>query len=162
MKNKIMLSMLVAVLVIGSIAAVSATHPIELVKENNGNSGSIWTTTNLCGTEQQDVNKYNIGETVYINGAGFDAGDYEWTITGQPGQASCDPKIVVASDAQTVDSSGAFCFAAYTVQSDDCGEYSVDFGKKNDNYNVIPEFGTMVGVLTALSAVGVFFLVRRK
>ena len=157
-----MLTMLVSVLVIASIVAVSADQPIELVKESNGNPGSIWTTTNLCGTEQQNVNKYNIGETVYINGAGFDEGSYDWAITGQAGQASCDPKVVVASDSQTVDSSGAFCIEAYTVQSDDCGVYTVDFGKKNDNYHVIPEFGTMVGILTALGAVGVFFFVRKK
>ncbi|MCX6751131.1 MAG: hypothetical protein NTZ83_06760 [Candidatus Pacearchaeota archaeon] len=139
------------------------------------NSGSIWTTKGDCGTVQQDANEYAIGEKVFINGANFCPGTYNWTITGQPGGASCDPNKIVATATPilyTVDSSGAFCFEAYTVQADDvdCGGnvYNVDFNGKGDNYHVnenlplVPEFGTTVGILTALGALGVFFLVRRK
>ena len=157
-----MLLMLVSVLVVASIAAVSAKP------ECNGNPGAIWTIRNDCGTEEQDANQYAIGEKVYINGKDFCEGSQNWTITGQPGGASEDPGIVVASGSQAVNSSGEFCFEAYTVQSDDGGAYSVDFDGKNDNYRVdldlpvIPEFGFYVGALTLLSAVGAFFLVRRK
>lgn len=164
---------------------------------DNGNSGSIWTTKNDCGTVQQDVNQYAIGEKVYINGNKFDAGDYEWEIKGLGGsensQASCDPDKEVASGNYAVNESGGFCFEAYTIANDDCGEYKVGFngnnndendystlneededkdGKndnngKSDNYHVdsltavVPEFGAVVGVLTILSALGIFFFVRR-
>lgn len=134
-----------------------------------GNPGAIWTTKGDCGNVSQDVNHYAIGETIYINGAGFDAGDYDWVINGNPGRASCDSDAVVASGNYAVDSSGAFCFEAYTVLNDDCGEYKVAFGeKKGDNYRIdldapiVPEFGFYIGALTLLSAVGVFFLVRRN
>ncbi|MGV8141094.1 MAG: hypothetical protein ACP5NW_01480 [Candidatus Woesearchaeota archaeon] len=138
----------------------------------NTNSGSIWTTSATCGAEQQDVNHYSVGEKVYINGNNFCKGSYDWTITGQPGQASCDPKIIVAQGTQVVGSDGTFCIEAYTVINDDCGEYTVDFGKKNDNYRVtrnptngggdnhgVPEFSPVsLGVATALTALGVLYL----
>ncbi len=193
--------MLVSILVIASIAAVSAVSPncgngiinppseecddgnnddgdgcasnckIETIG-GNSSSGSIWTTNGDCGDETQDENQYAIGGTIFVNGAGFDAGDYDWEIKGLGGSensgASCDPDAVVALGSHTVDSTGNFCFNAYTVANDDWGEYKVDFSNKHDNYRVnlglpvIPEFGTTVGILTALSAVGVFFLVRRQ
>jgi hypothetical protein len=97
---------------------------------------AIWTTRNDCGDISQDANEYAIGETVYINGDGFSPGNYDWSITGNPGGASCDPNIVVASGTVTVDASGAFCINAYTVQPDDCGEYQVKLDTKGDNYRV--------------------------
>ncbi len=100
------------------------------------NSGAIWTTRNDCGDIKQDVNHYDIGEHVYINGANFNPGNYFWKIKGQPGGASCDPNIIVAMDIFTVNETGSFCFDAYTVQPDDCGEYKVKFANKGDNYRV--------------------------
>ena len=134
----------------------------------NQNSGAIWTTTGSCG-DPQDINQYARGEDVYINGAGFCPGEYDWVIVGLPGHASCDPDEVVELGANyIVDESGAFCFKAYTVALDDCGEYTVGFDGKTDNYNVnenlptVPEFGPGIALITALGALGVFFLVRRK
>ncbi len=99
-------------------------------------SGAIWTTSGSCG-DPQNVNEYNVGEVIYINGAGFDAGNYSWSITGQPGNSSGDPGSEVASDDYTVGSSGEFCFEAYTVADGDWGVYKVAFGNaKNDNYHV--------------------------
>jgi len=152
MKNKIMFTMLAAILVIASMAMVSAT--------------AIWTTTSDCNSPQ-DENQYLPGQDVYIHGLGFDSNTlYSWDITGKPGGASCDPGIVVANGSQSTNSLGGVCFKAYTI-TDDCGEYSVKFDKKNDNYRVqfvdaVPEFSTYVGILTALGAVGTFFMVRRK
>ncbi len=182
-----------------SLLVISMTNVI-LAKDNSnndkGNSGSIWTTRNDCGDEQQDVNQYAIGEKVYINGNKFDAGNYDWKIEGVGGsensQASCDPDKEVASGNYAVDESGRFCFEAYTIADDDCGEYKVGFdgnnndkndysmlnenknkdgkndnNEKHDNYHVnsltavVPEFGAVVGVLTILSALGIFFFVRR-
>ena len=160
-----MLSVLVSLLVIASIGLVIAPAPAPACNENKG---SIWTTNNDCGNETQDENQYAIGGKVFINGKNFECLNYNWSITGQPGGASEDPGIIVASGNKTVNPDGSFCFEAYTVQADDGGVYSVDFGNKNDNYRVnenlpvVPEFGTTVGILTALSAVGMFFLVRRK
>jgi len=161
MKNTIMLSMLVSILVIASITAVSA------------DAGAIWTTKNDCGDSTQDANQYARGEKLYINAANLEPSTvYNWSITGLGGSenagASCDPSIVVANGIYSTNSSGAICFEAYTIALDDCGEYSVDYDGKKDNYRVdenlpvVPEFGTMVGILTALGAVGTFFLVRRK
>jgi len=104
--------------------------------QTNGNSGAIWTTRDDCGDEKQNVNHYEIGEHVYIHGANFDPRDYYWKIRGQPGGASCDPNQIVADGTFTVDESGSFCFDAYTVQPDDCGEYKVKFENKGDNYRV--------------------------
>jgi len=98
-------------------------------------TGSIWTTLNDCGISSQDVNHYGPGEHVYINGENFIAStNYNWEIRGQPD--SCDPSTVVVSGTRTTDGNGKICFDAYTVQNNDCGEYKVNFGGKNDNYQV--------------------------
>jgi hypothetical protein len=63
-----------AVLAFGSLI-VSQTQAQD-------NSGAIWTTRNTCGNPDQNVNLYNVGETVYINGAGFDPAlipGYRWS-----------------------------------------------------------------------------------
>jgi hypothetical protein len=131
-------------------------------------SGSIWTTRDDCGAETQDENHYANGETVYINGGNFASGTYNWVIKGQPGEASCDPKVIVASGINVVGSSGVFCFAAYTVGDGDCGEYTVDFGKKNDNYRIlgapnnVPEFTAIGAGIAALGAGAVYFIRKRK
>lgn len=101
-----------------------------------GKPGAIWTTKNDCGSEKQDVNHFSPGDTIYINGSGFDAGSYSWQIRGQPGSSSGDPGQIVASRSVSVNGSGNFCFSAYTVKSDDWGEYAVKVGNKGDNYRV--------------------------
>jgi len=148
-------------LVVMSIALLGLVSAVSMSSESGG-SGAIWTTKDDCGDEQQDVNEYDIGDAVYINGDNFDEGDYDWSITGQPGGASCDPGIVVANGIYPVDETGAFCFEAYTVQEGDCGVYKARFSNKQDAYHIIPEFGIVIGALTALSAIGIFFFVRRK
>ncbi|HEY9704986.1 MAG TPA: hypothetical protein V6C58_21285, partial [Allocoleopsis sp.] len=100
------------------------------------NSGAIWTTNNDCGSATQDANHYAIGAHLYINGNGFNEGTYDWEVYGNPGGSSADPNIVVASGTVNVDSTGSFCFYAYTVQPDDDGEYKFNVGGKNDNYRV--------------------------
>lgn len=130
-------------------------------------SGSIKTVRADC-TDPVDENQYAIGDKVYLKGANFAPGEYDWSITGQPSKASCDPQEIVASGLFNVDSTGAFCFEAYTVNTDDCGEYKADFGNKKDNYRVnlnipvVPEFGLFAAGLTIVSSIAIFFLVRRK
>lgn len=136
----------------------------------------IKTTTSTC-EDIVNENHYVEGENVYVHVIGFENNTkYPWDITGQGGsensEASCDPNTIIASGNQTTDIDGNLCFAAYTIKNDDCGEYKVTFGakspdKKTDNYRVgeditVPEFGTTIGIATALGALGVFFLVRRK
>ena len=102
-------------------------------------SGSVWTTGIGCATPDvpQDKNQYVTGETVTIRGSGFDANtQYDWEIKGQPGNASTDPNIVVASGTVMSDGSGYFCVDAYVIPSGDDGTYSVKAGNKNDNYSV--------------------------
>jgi len=120
-----------------SVLIIFSFSFIYIAVAGGGNSGAIWTTKNDCGDVKQDVNHYAIGEHVFINGANFDSEETYWEITGRPGHASCDPGMIVASGTWPVDASGAFCFDAYTVQPDDCGEYQVKFGVKGDNYRVI-------------------------
>lgn len=102
--------------------------------------GAIWTTTGACG-DPQNVNNYNVGDQVFVNGAGFGPSTTEmlWKIVGKPGGASGDPGQVVANGAISPDINGEFCFYAYTIQSDDWGEYSVKIGSKSDNYHVANE-----------------------
>jgi hypothetical protein len=135
----------------------------------SGNSGSIWTTTSQCGEDNQNINHYSIGDIVYINGANFNEGNYDWEISGlgnsNESGASCDPNQIVAGDLESVDGTGNVCFAAYLIENDDCGEYKVNFNNKKDNYRVgiptVPEFGFYMGALTTMSAIGLFFVVRR-
>jgi len=122
---------------IGGIVVPGATPTPSPTATPNGNPGAIWTTDATCGDSQQDANQFDQGDHVFINGSNFNGNtQYAWSITGQPGNASGDPNQVVVSGNQTTDSNGAFCFDAYTVAIDDCGEYNVDFENKGDNYHI--------------------------
>lgn len=134
-----------------------------------GSMGAVWTTTNGCGEPSQNVNHYDVGEQVWINGVGFYKGDvYNWTVRGNPGSSSCDPNKIVATGITDLMHEESFCFPAYTVEEGDCGVYKIRFGMKRDSYRVnaeeyiVPEFGTVVGVFTVLGALGVFFFIRKK
>jgi len=102
-------------------------------------SGSIWTTTGACGEDSQDVNKYSVGDDVYINGENFEATTtYSWDITAVPENKNTP---VAFGDYKT-DENGDFCFYAYTVQEGDSGEYNATFANKKDNYRVLgPSIG---------------------
>lgn len=123
-------------LYLGSAAMMLAAIALSAITGSvaaTGNSGAIWTTDGACGTSSQDVNHFLVGDHVYINFSGFAAGTYAWQIQ----QVSGNPKPIVASGTYVVDSSGAGCFDAHTVQLSEVGnEYSVDLGNKNDNYQV--------------------------
>lgn len=102
--------------------------------------GAIWTTRFPCSDPApQNENHYQTGETVYVRGSNFQSSTtYGWMVTGQPGNASSDPGVVVGSGTVTTDGGGAFCLAAYTIPPGDRGEYTVDLPAtdKNDNYRV--------------------------
>jgi len=124
-------------IIIALSAVLSVVSMIFSQTSAQGNSGAIWTTRNDCGTAQQNVNLFNVGETVYINGDNFDPNTaYPWNIIGQPGGASGDPGQIVASGILTTNSLGAFCINAYTIAADDWGTYNVTVGNKGDNYRV--------------------------
>lgn len=136
-----------------------------------GSMGSIWTTSNECGEPSESSNHYEIGEQIYLNGIGFyKNGAYNWTVKGNPGRASCDSGKIVATGSLPLSDEESFCFPVYIVQEGDCGVYKVRFGMKVNSYRVklndyipnAPEFGTVVGVLTVLGALGVFFVVRKR
>ena len=95
----------------------------------NGNSGAIWTTTSSCG-DPQNSNIYNIGDTVYINGSNFAAGTYNWQVLQLPANSG----NIRSSGDVTVGADGKLCFAAYTLQPGDSGEYQASVGNKNDNF----------------------------
>ena len=150
-----------------SILAISLASANSAGVGMNGQPGTIWTTNEDCGKINQDVNHYLPGEVVYINGKNFMGGAYNWTITGNPGKSSCDPDKIIATGIKRVDNTGNFCLEAYIVNQDDCGEYKVNFGTKNDNYRidnipVVPEFGLIAGMITVMGALGTFFVIRRN
>lgn len=125
--------------------------------------GAIWTTTESCGEDPQNENHYFAGQTVYINGANFKKGTYEWNIAGQPFKE----KDIIISGKVIVDSTEKFCFPAYTIQYSDSGEYKATVGNKHDNYRVIsppmvPEFGLVAGIITIFGALGTFLIIRKK
>ncbi|MCJ7507001.1 hypothetical protein MUP05_11140, partial [Candidatus Bathyarchaeota archaeon] len=101
---------------------------------------AIYTRRDGCGG-QKNENHYGTGEDVWIEGDDlYHNTFYNWEIRGLPG--SCDPNTVVASGQNTTNSHGDFCFYAYTVQANDCGEYKASVvkvtggGEKHDNYHV--------------------------
>jgi hypothetical protein len=106
-----------------------------------GNTGAVWTTSNTCGTPQ-NVNQYEVGETIYINGSNFAAqAVLPWDITRVSGSSE---KPTVASGSLTVGSNGRFCISAYQIQASDAGStYQATVGDvKSDNFRVIADAPT--------------------
>jgi hypothetical protein len=99
------------------------------------NTGAIWTTSNTCGAPQ-NVNEYAVGETIYLNGSNFTAGEsLPWDITRVSGGSE---KPTVASGSLAVGSAGTFCISAYLIQASDAGfTYQATVGTvKSDNFRV--------------------------
>lgn len=98
-----------------------------------GNSGAVWTTTGSCG-EPQNINHYEVGETVYINGSGFDADtEYDWVIK-EPGNNG----DILADGSESTDSEGDVCFSALLLlESHVGGPYNAKYNDKNDNFSVV-------------------------
>ena len=112
---------------------ISPLAPFINIASATITSGSIWTTMGDCGNVSQDVNHFAIGDSVYINGSNFLATTtYGWNITKTP----TDSNSPVAIDDHYTDENGDFCFLAHIIQEGESGEYKVNFGGKNDNYNV--------------------------
>ena len=158
MKNTIMLSMLVSVLVIASIAMVSAVKPISSLNPDFGfvaNGAS-------CADQQKNSINYNINDSVWVKGSPLDSSTtYEWEIVGQKGDASGDPDVLVANG--TITGENIVCFNEYKINNNDFGLYKLKVDEKQAGViHVIPEFSFYIGALTLVSALGVFFLVRRK
>ncbi len=130
------ISVFVGVVTILNVSMVGALLAPTAASAATTDSGAIWTTTGTCGAPQ-DANHYKVGDNVYINASGFTNNHtYSWTIVGQPGGASSKPNVTVASGSKQTDNSGNVCFKAYTVKSDDNGEFHVTYGNKSDNYRV--------------------------
>jgi len=100
--------------------AVMALHSAALADCTN-----LWFTRNGCGTSGET--HFHAGDVIYFNGTDFLAGPTEYTIYGLPG--SCDEYVTVLRETFAVDTTGTFCFAAYTVEEGDCGQYAVQMGE---------------------------------
>lgn len=107
-------------------------YSINNIIDLGGGGPSIWTTRKDCGSEVNNVNKFCLNDSIYINGGNFNPGYHYWEVRGLPG--SCDPNSIVANG--TYYATGPFCFFVYRVNFDDCGGYKVNFGGKNSNYQV--------------------------
>jgi hypothetical protein len=100
-----------------------------------GLAASIWTTDGQCGGTAQDINRFSVGEWVYINGAGWGTDPLSWSIVGNP--SSTDSDVTVASGTLTPAVDGSFCIGAYQIESGDAGIYQVKInGKQGDSYSV--------------------------
>jgi len=101
--NKTYLAVLSVIMLLAltlSFVSAEVTMTVSDLSAMNGNSGNIKTTRSDCGSNQTNVNHFNIGEDVYIHGDQFATNTYEWQIEGNDngngnGGASCDPGIVV-------------------------------------------------------------------
>lgn len=156
-----MLSILVSILVIASIAMVSATKPVSSLNPDFG----FVINGAACANQQKNSIDYNINDSVWVKGSPVDSSvTYEWKIFGQKGNGSSDPDVLVASGTLIGPfTNNTVCFNAYNITNGDLGLYKLEIDTKQAGvYHVIPEFGLFAGALTILSAVGVFFFVRRK
>jgi hypothetical protein len=140
MNKRIFALTFIFTLLLGSFF-VNSTH--RVLSAPKSNIGSIWTTRSSCGEDPQDENHYSSGQVVYINGAGFEPNkNYDWSIISNDNREQCGhiKGTVVAISPPltqiTTDNNGAFCVPAYTIKPADCGEYTVDVNRKNDNYQV--------------------------
>ncbi len=95
---------------------------------------NLWITTGGCGPASAGSLVFHPGDVLYFNGVDFTQGPNEWTIYGRPG--SCDEYTTIVRSSVNVDASGTFCFEAYTIASDDCGEYAVQIGECYTVYTV--------------------------
>lgn len=123
-----------AMLITGAFLTV-AVQPAQAI--GGAVAGSIWTTNGDCGDETQDENHYFVGDIVYINYKDFTPGQtgVYWQIQQKSGGSE---KPIVASGYHDT-GTGAGCFEAHTVKLEEVGnEYNVDYGPKQDNYQVDP------------------------
>ncbi len=117
-----------------AFAMVLSATPASVSFAQSG-SGAIWTTLDTCGDPEQNVNHYQIGDIVYINGANFDPDEaMAWDIT----RVSGNPKETIATGTVTADGNGAFCIAAYTIEPTAVtGTYQTTVGDvKSDNFRI--------------------------
>jgi len=133
-------------LTVASMVGIALAGPSAgIASADNGNAGSIWTTSVTCATPAlQDQNQYSVGDHVYIRGDGFAVTTtyYFQIVEVNAGGGS---KPVVASGSTVTDAlTGYFCVDAHTIAATEAGgEYDVqvdtntDFhGAKHDNYKV--------------------------
>lgn len=92
-----------------------------------------------------------------ISGKHFDKGVYDWSITSNG--------TILFSGRKVVDATKKFCI---NLDIPECIDYDINFGyayryhENNCEVPVVPEFGTIIGVVTLFSAMGVFFIIRRR
>lgn len=137
------------------VSFVSANYGYVCV---NCPQNQVLTTTEKCGNFNENSEGFEIGENICLNGKSFQAGAYDWEIK-KDGE-------VVSNGKKIVDNTGKFCLKTKTYE---CGEYEMNFGGMVKSYSVVcneppvvPEFGTVIGIVTALGALGVFFVIRRN
>lgn len=146
MKKILMLSVLVSLLVIASIVMVSADTII---------AGKIYDSPNF--ETANGVGDANINVTCGINlltTQSLSDGTYSVTFV-ETADCPNNSTVNVIAEKGGITNSGNGVVHDYTAAMPDLYIGVV-------NIALIPEFGVFVGALTLLSAVGVFFLVRRK
>ncbi len=125
---------------------LSAVQIPVSAQEING-AGSLWTTNVSCGSTPQDVNHFYLGESIYLHGSGFAPNqELPWYIQ----KVNANPQVTVADGTVKANSSGKFCFLAYTPVASDVGyEFQSKVGTKGDNFDVRGPQAVIVLVKTA-------------
>lgn len=148
MKKAFMLSVLVSLLVIASIAMVSATEYKTLIAGKIYDSPNFETAGPVAG-----ATVHVICNSVPKTAESKNDGTYSVSFDPEDGcldttASAYAEKEGVVSDTETAQ------IQDYT------GEFNLYLGVIN--LALIPEFGLFVGGLTILAAVGIFFFVRKK
>lgn len=153
-KNILLLVSSVFIFVV-AVSMISATSTYACI---NCPDNQVLKATEKCGTFTGNGDAFEIQEKICMNGKYFQAGVYDWEIKKD--------NEVVSRGSKRVDNTGKFCLE---TKSEECGEYEMNFGGLKQTYSVkcedipqVPEFGTVIGIVTLLGALGVFFVIRRK
>ncbi len=144
--NKLLILPVIALLVISSIVAVSAK---TIVAGKIYDSPNFETANAVSGANVDVTCNGNLLTTTSLSDGTYSVA-YNST-TDCPNNSN----VTVVAEKGGVTSSGTGLVHDYTAVIPDIYIGIV-------NIALIPEFGLIVGTLTVLSAVGVFFLVRRK
>ena len=121
-KNILLFVMCFVVFTVG-VSLVSANYGYVCA---NCADNQVLKATEKCGSFTENGEGFEMGDNICMNGKYFQAGVYDWEIK-KDGE-------VVDKGVKRVDNTGKFCL---TTETEDCGEYEMNFGGMVQSYSVI-------------------------
>lgn len=153
MKKALMLSVLISLLVIASIAMVSATVGYK---------------TSVSGTVYDKTKDYAIVPEAFVNVTcnsnsinTTSLGDGTYWVTFGDGQCLIGNNVTIYGKKGSLEGWNKDPVIVHNITDYIPIDVELGFAPGGDVF-LIPEFGIFVGALTLLGAVGVFFFVRKK